>query len=110
ATEMNSAVRELTHGFDPLHLTESAYGLSTEHRHLTHYQLTAPMIGADGLGEIWATPSLSTTVTMRLHPGARGAGRRDDRTDTVVLNAVVRFDTAAPLDAAPLPGLRELPG
>lgn len=110
ATEMNSAVRQLTHGFDPLQLTESAYGLAGEHRHLTHYQLTAPMIGTNGLAEIWATPSLSTTVTLRLHPGSRRTGRRDDKAGTVVLNAVVRFDTPVPLDERPLPGLRELPG
>ncbi|WP_194825915.1 type VII secretion protein EccE [Nocardia sp. XZ_19_231] len=140
ATEMNSALRQLTHGFDPLRLTESAHGLATEQRnrperttslreqvtgqreqpehtepetpprHLTHYQLTAPMITTFGFAEIWSTPSLSTTVTLRLHPGARRTDRRDDKADTVVLNAVVRFDTATPLDDKPLPGLRELPG
>ncbi|MGW5310831.1 type VII secretion protein EccE [Nocardia thailandica] len=109
ANEMNSAVRELTHGFDPLTLSETAHGLSTEHRHLTHYQLTAPMISSAGLAGIWATPSLSTTVTLRLHPGAR-RGARDDNAGTVVLNAVVRFDTASAPEQVPLPGLRELPG
>ncbi|MET7768671.1 type VII secretion protein EccE [Nocardia sp. NPDC005366] len=110
ATEMNSAVRELTHGFDPLTVTETGRGLSSEHRHLTHYQLTAPMLGSSGLADIWATSSLSTTVTLRLHPGARRAARIGDKAGTVVLNAVVRFDTATPPEEPPLPGLRELTG
>ncbi len=110
ATEMNGAVRELTHGFDPLTVTESVRGLSGEHRHITHYQLTAPMLTSSGLADIWATPSLSTTVTLRLHPGARRGARPDDKAGTVVLNAVVRFDTATPPQTPPLPGLRELTG
>ncbi|MEV6658748.1 type VII secretion protein EccE [Nocardia fluminea] len=111
ATEMNSAVRELSYGFDPLRLTESAHGLESEFgRHLTHYQLTAPMIGTNGLAEIWSLPTLSTTVTLRLHPGAGRIGRADDKAGTVVLNAVVRFDSAEPYDKAPIAGLRELPG
>ncbi|WP_247607144.1 type VII secretion protein EccE, partial [Nocardia coubleae] len=111
ATEMNSAVRELAHGFDPARLTETADGLESEFgRHLTHYQLTAPMISTGGLAEIWSLPTLSTTVTLRLHPGTRRVERADDRAGTVVLNAVVRFDTAAPYEQPPLAGLRELPG
>ncbi|MFI8976081.1 type VII secretion protein EccE [Nocardia asteroides] len=111
ATEMNSAVRELTHGFDPLSLTESAHGLESEFgRHLTHYQLTAPMIGTNGLAEIWSLPSLSTTVTLRLHPGSRRIGRASDKAGTVVLNAVVRLDSVAPYEQVPVAGLRELPG
>ncbi|MGS2808688.1 type VII secretion protein EccE [Nocardia sp. MW-W600-9] len=110
ATEMNSAVRQLTHGFDPATLTESALELTGEGRHLTHYQLTAALISNGGLAAIWSTPSLSTTVTLRLHPGARSGAPRDDRTGTVVLNAVVRFDSAGELAEPPLPGLRELPG
>ncbi|WP_410873887.1 type VII secretion protein EccE [Nocardia sp. A7] len=111
ATEMNSALRELSYGFDPLRLTESAHGLESEFgRHLTHYQLTAPMIGTNGLAEIWSLPTLSTTVTLRLHPGAGRIGRADDKAGTVVLNAVVRFDSAQPYEKAPIAGLRELPG
>ncbi|MFD3744530.1 type VII secretion protein EccE [Nocardia sp. NPDC058633] len=111
ATEMNSALRELSYGFDPLRLTESAHGLESEFgRHLTHYQLTAPMIGTNGLAEIWSLPTLSTTVTVRLHPGAGRIDRAGDKAGTVVLNAVVRFDSAQPFEKAPIDGLRELPG
>ncbi|MFD4442727.1 type VII secretion protein EccE [Nocardia sp. NPDC058519] len=110
ATEMNAALRQLTHGFEPAEVAETAIGLSGLGRHLTHYQLTAPMISSGGLAAIWATPSLSTTVTLRLHPGGRAGSSRDDLAGTVVLNAVVRFDTREELAEPPLPGLRELPG
>ncbi|GGK57474.1 type VII secretion protein EccE [Nocardia camponoti] len=105
ATEMNSAVRELTHGFEPTELTETAIGLVGRGRYLTHYQLAAPMLSDAGFAAIWSTPTLSTTVTLRLRPGGG-----DNRASTVVLNAVVRFDTDSELASAPLIGLRDLPG
>lgn len=110
ATEMNSAVRDLTHGFDIDQLTETPRWLEAPGRYLAQYRIGADMVGPRGLADIWATPSLSTTVTLRLRPGI---GRDDPHTDldtTVVLNAVVRFDTVEPPQQPPLPGLRELYG
>lgn len=110
ATELNSAVRQLTHGFELDQLTETPKWLESHGRYLTQYQISAEMIGPRGLADIWAVPSLSTTVTLRLRPGA---GKHDPHTDlaeTVVVNAVVRFDTAAAPGRPPLPGLRELFG
>lgn len=110
ATEMNTAVRELTHGFAVDQLTESPKWLESQGRHLAQYQIGADMVGPRGLADIWATPSLSTTVTLRLRPGI---GRNDPHTElaeTVVLNAVVRFDTVEPPEQPPLPGLRQLYG
>ncbi len=110
ATEMNAAVRQLTHGFDVDQLTESPKTLEYQGRYLTQYQIAADMIGPRGLAGIWAVPSLSTTVTLRLRPGAGRRDRHADAAGTVVLNAVVRFDTVAPPEEPPLPGLRELIG
>ncbi|WP_280343172.1 type VII secretion protein EccE [Nocardia abscessus] len=110
ATEMNTAVRQLTHGFDVDQLTESPKSLEFQGRFLTQYQIAADMIGPRGLADIWAVPSLSTTVTLRLRPGASRRDRHADFADTVVLNAVVRFDSVAPPEEPPLPGLRELVG
>ncbi|WP_229718900.1 type VII secretion protein EccE [Nocardia jinanensis] len=110
ATELNTAVRELTHGFTVDQLTENPKWLEDRGRYLAQYQIGADMVGPAGLADIWAAPSLSTTVTLRLRPGI---GRNDPRTelaDTVVLNAVVRFDTTEPPEQPPLPGLRELYG
>ncbi|MGY1944870.1 type VII secretion protein EccE [Nocardia asiatica] len=110
ATEMNTAVRRLTHGFDVDQLAESPKSLEFQGRYLTQYQIAADMIGPRGLAGIWAVPSLSTTVTLRLRPGASRHDRHADLADTVVLNAVVRFDTVTPPEQPPLPGLRELVG
>lgn len=110
ATEMNTAVRQLTHGFDVDQLAESPKWLQYQGRFLTQYQIAADMIGPRGLADVWAVPSLSTTVTLRLRPGAGRRDRHTDFADTVVLNAVVRFDTVAPPGEPPLPGLRELVG
>ncbi|MEV3963169.1 type VII secretion protein EccE [Nocardia sp. NPDC050193] len=110
ATEMNTAVRELTHGFSVDQLTESPKWLDAQGRYLAQYQIGADMVGPRGLADIWAVPSLSTTVTLRLRPGI---GRNDPHTElaeTVVLNAVVRFDTVEPPEQPPLPGLRQLYG
>ncbi len=109
AAEMNTAVRELTHGFDVAQLRETPHYLEDRGRHLAHYQIGADMIGPRGLADIWAVPSLSTTTVLRLRPGA-DRGDRSDHAGTVVLNAVVRFDTGAPPEKPPLPGLRELTG
>lgn len=110
AAEMNAAVRELTHGFAVDMITESPKWLESQGRYLAQYQIGADMVGPRGLADIWTVPSLSTTVTLRLRPGI---GRNDPHTElaeTVVLNAVVRFDTVAPPQRPPLDGLRELYG
>ncbi|WP_280458239.1 type VII secretion protein EccE [Nocardia carnea] len=110
AAEMNAVVRELTHGFAVDMITESPKWLESQGRYLAQYQIGADMVGPRGLADIWTVPSLSTTVTLRLRPGI---GRNDPHTElaeTVVLNAVVRFDTVAPPERPPLDGLRELYG
>ncbi|WP_232236000.1 type VII secretion protein EccE [Nocardia sp. BMG51109] len=110
AAEMNSAVRQLTHGFDVDALTETPRSLRTEHRHLTHYRIDTALLNPRGLAEIWSTPSLTTAVTLRLCRGADRTSTRRDHSGTVVLSAVVRFDTIAEPESPPLPGLRELHG
>jgi hypothetical protein len=107
---MNTAVRDLTHGFTVDQITESARWLEAERRYLSHYRINADMITPRGLADIWAVPSLSTTVILRLR---QEIGRNDphtELTETLMLNALVRFDTVAPPELPPLPGLRELYG
>lgn len=110
ATEMNTAVRELTHGFTVDQLTETPKWLEAPGRYLAQYQIGADMVGPRGLADIWAAPSLSTTVTLRLRPGIDRSDPHTELADTVVLNAVVRFDTSEPPEQPPLAGLRELYG
>ncbi|MGW5386488.1 type VII secretion protein EccE [Nocardia sp. NPDC003963] len=110
ATEMNTAVRELTHGFAVDQLTEPPKWLESQGRYLALYQIDADMVGPRGLADIWAVPSLSTTVTLRLRPGINRDDPHTELADAVVLNAVVRFDTVEPPEKPPLEGLRELYG
>ncbi|WP_432421426.1 type VII secretion protein EccE [Nocardia carnea] len=110
ATEMNTAVRELTHGFAVDMITESPKWLESQGRYLAQYQIGADMVGPRGLADIWTVPSLSTTVTLRLRPGINRNDPHTELADTVVLNAVVRFDTVEPPERPPLDGLRELYG
>ncbi|MEU4312622.1 type VII secretion protein EccE [Nocardia sp. NPDC024068] len=110
ATEMNTAVRELTHGFAVEQITEEPQWLESQGRYLAQYQIGADMVGPRGLADIWAVPSLSTTVTLRLRPGINRGDPHTELADTVVLNAVVRFDTVEPPEQPPLEGLRELYG
>ncbi|WP_328390921.1 type VII secretion protein EccE [Nocardia sp. NBC_00416] len=110
AAEMNTAVRDLTHGFAVDQLTETPKWLEAQGRHLSQYQIGADMVGPRGLADVWAVPSLSTTVTLRLRPGINRNDPHTELADTVVLNAVVRFDTVEPPEQPPLAGLRELYG
>ncbi|MGW0180402.1 type VII secretion protein EccE [Nocardia sp. NPDC003345] len=110
ATEMNTAVRELTHGFAVEQITEEPKWLESQGRYLAQYQIGADMVGPRGLADIWAVPGLSTTVTLRLRPGINRGDPHTELADTVVLNAVVRFDTVEPPEQPPLAGLRELYG
>lgn len=96
AAEMNTAVRDLTHGFAVDQLTETPKWLEAQGRHLSQYQIGADMVGPRGLADVWAVPSLSTTVTLRLRPGINRNDPHTELADTVVLNAVVRFDTVEP--------------
>ncbi|MFF2087762.1 type VII secretion protein EccE [Nocardia sp. NPDC058176] len=111
STEINSAVRQLTHGFEIDQLEETPTALlSGTGRCLTQFQIGAELVATRGLADIWAVPSLSTTVTLRLRPGAERHDQRSDHAGTVVLNAVVRFDTDIEPTEIPLRGLRDIPG
>ncbi len=111
STEMNSAVRQLTHGFEIDSLAETPTALTADGgRCLTQFQIGAELVAPRGLADIWAVPSLSTTVTLRLRPGAERHDQRSDHAGTVVLNAVVRFDTDVEPTEVPLRGLRDITG
>lgn len=111
AAEMNSAVRRLTRGVALADFTETPKSLVHGDIHLTSYEIGPELIGERGFADIWATPSLGTTVTVRLRPGERGVNeQRDGAPPPIRLGALVRFDTVRPPDEPPVPGLRTLPG
>lgn len=139
AGEMNTAVRQLARGIPLDEFTETPKSLvhgkpasptpsapppiipltsptpsaspPTIPLYLTSYEIGPELVGEQGFADIWATPSLSTTVTVRLRPGTdRSTGRRPAESPQITLGALVRFDTAFEPDEAPVPGLRTLPG
>ncbi|MEV0293231.1 type VII secretion protein EccE [Nocardia sp. NPDC050710] len=111
ASEMNTAVRQLTRGVPMDEFIETPKSVVHGNVHLTSYEIGPELVGSQGFAEIWATPSLSTTITVRLRPGAdRNAPRRRGAPESITVGALVRFDTHAEPVEPPVPGLRALPG
>lgn len=110
ASEINSAVRQLTHGIAPDQFNESPHTLEYQGLHLTSYAIGRDLIASPGFADLWATPSLSTTITVRLRPTPTRPGRNENGQPTISLHALVRFDTIREPAEAPVPGLRRLPG
>ncbi|WP_227998554.1 type VII secretion protein EccE [Nocardia australiensis] len=111
AGEMNAAMRTLSRGATLEELTETPKSLVYEGVHLTSYEIGPELIGSNGFADLWATPSLNTTLTVRLRPGATRPDRaRGDASPAVTLGALVRFDTALAPGEPPVPGLRALSG
>ncbi|WP_083895387.1 type VII secretion protein EccE [Nocardia jiangxiensis] len=109
AGEINSAVRQLTHGITPDQFTESPNTLEYEGLHLTSYAIGRDLIASPGFADLWAAQSLSTTITVRLRPQAVRSGQ-DEIRPGIALHALVRFDTLSNPADPPVPGLRRLPG
>ncbi|MER7453421.1 type VII secretion protein EccE [Nocardia beijingensis] len=109
ANEMNTAVRQLIHGIPLDELTEAPDSLRYRGLHLTTYEIGAELVNSAGFAAIWATPSVSTTVNLRLRPLPSRPGL-PDRPPVIVLDALVRFDTTGEFTEPPVAGLRALPG
>lgn len=107
AAEMSQAVSQLTHSAPFEELTETAHGVEHDGLHHTVYRIAPEGLGAKGIAEIWSTPTVSTTVAVRVR---RTAGTEPD--GQVAVTATARFvarDTpavAASPDLLPLPGDR----
>lgn len=118
AAEMDAAVEQLTNGATIETLVESPRSVEHNGIHFTSYQVDPELIGSADFTRVWATPSLATTLTVRLRPAtARGAGAaRPHRSadpaqqDRIAVSVLARFDTARELTEAPMPGLQPLPG
>ncbi|APE33269.1 type VII secretion protein EccE [Nocardia mangyaensis] len=110
AGEINSATRQLTHGLALEEFEETPRSLVGHGMHLTSYEVGADLIGPRGFAAIWATPALATTLTLRLRGHLGPRTRPGAESGAIVLDAVVRFDTATAPGEPPLPGLRQLTG
>ncbi|WP_238845863.1 type VII secretion protein EccE [Nocardia terpenica] len=109
SAEMNGVMRQLTRGIPVEDYTELQNSLEHNGIHLVTYEIGEELIDADGLAQIWASPSLATTVTVRLRSAREPGTPAENRSAGVELEARVRYDMGAAPEAPPLPGLRELP-
>ncbi|MEV6771314.1 type VII secretion protein EccE [Nocardia sp. NPDC051030] len=108
--EMTAATRELTRGIPLEEFDENQKSLEHNGIHLTSFQIQPESFNADGLAEIWAARSLATTVSVRLRLATDDSPRADKPRDTIEVDARVRYDTPAALEAPPVRGLKELGG
>ncbi|UFS95432.1 type VII secretion protein EccE [Nocardia huaxiensis] len=109
ASEMNAALCRLTRGVPVTDFVETPEALVHEGIHLASYDMDSAHIDSGGFADIWATPSLCTTITVRLRP-ARDRVLGGQPGDAVTVHAMVRFDTATAPSEPPVSGLRPLTG
>ncbi len=110
ASEMNAAMRVLTRGVALEGFEETPRSLVHDGVHLTSYAIGPELVGSRGFADIWATPSLNTTVTVRLRPDRRRGADLPGGMPSITLAALARFDTEAEPAGPPVAGLRALPG
>ncbi len=111
AAEITAAVHELTRGAALDRLTETQHSVEHDGIHSATYRMAPEALGPRGLAEVWATPSLATTVTLRLRQ-AEGATTRPQDTGpaTISVTATVRFDSRDRPVAVKIPGLLPMSG
>ncbi|MEV0356824.1 type VII secretion protein EccE [Nocardia sp. NPDC050697] len=109
AGELNAAVRTLCRGTALADFAETPRSLVHENVYLTSYEIGPELVGSRGFADIWATPSLTTTVTVRMRPDTSGRPGPSGA-PAITVGALVRFDTAEEPAEPPVPGLRALPG
>ncbi|WP_083873976.1 type VII secretion protein EccE [Nocardia paucivorans] len=110
AAEITAAVHQLTHGADLAHLEEAEQSVEYNGIHFATYRMIPESLGPRGLAEIWATPSLATTVTLRLRRATGIQVRTQSNAPTISVSAVVRFDARDRPARTTAPGLVSLSG
>ncbi|WP_431953550.1 type VII secretion protein EccE [Nocardia lijiangensis] len=109
AAEITAAVQQLVRHAPLDEFTETPRSVENNGIHYTTYRMAPEALGPRGFAAVWSTPTLATTVTMRLQrapgqsastPGAMG----------IEVTAVARFDTSDKPAEVDAPGLVPLPG
>ncbi|GAB2669677.1 type VII secretion protein EccE [Nocardia goodfellowii] len=112
AAEITAAVNQLTRHTPLEEFTETAHSVQREGIHYTTYRMAPEALEPRGFAAVWSTPTLATTVTMRLQRAAH-APREDNaqsRAEDIEVTAVVRFDTRDKPADVRAEGLVPLPG
>ncbi len=110
AAEITQAVGQLTNGVPTDELTETPHSLVHDDIHHTSYRMTPAALEPRGIAEIWSTPTVATTVTVRMQRADHGEHGRSAQPAPIAVTATARFTTRdAPVDLRSA-GLRPLPG
>ncbi|WP_405179642.1 type VII secretion protein EccE [Nocardia sp. NBC_01377] len=107
AAEMSQVMTQLTHGCALDEFAETAECVQHDGLHHTTYRITPEGMGPKGIAEVWSTPTVATTVTVRLQ---RARVRESETRGQIAVTATARFvtkDAPVILSAA---GLRPLTG
>ncbi|WP_410873842.1 type VII secretion protein EccE [Nocardia sp. A7] len=107
ATEMSQTVSQLTHGAPLDAFTESPGSVEHDGLHHTTYRVTPEGLGTKGIAEIWSTPTVSTTITVRMQ---RAPAPQATDNGQVAVSATARFTTRQAVVLPDSPGLRPLTG
>lgn len=99
AAQITSATTQLAHGADTGDVREDWDVVTTDRLRMRSFAIEPHHLDT-ALGSVWAVPSLSTTLTLRLTSTA---------TEAISLRALVRFNTLND-DVPTVDGLRELVG
>ncbi|MGV9820267.1 type VII secretion protein EccE [Nocardia xishanensis] len=113
AAEITAAVNQLTRHTPLEEFTENSHSVERDGIHYTTYGMAPEALGPRGFAAVWSTPTLATTVTMRLQRAAAQAPRDQAATPGaagIEVTAVVRFDTPDKPAVVKAEGLVPLPG
>lgn len=99
AAQITAATGHLAHGADTGEVREDWDAVTSDRLRMCTYAVDPDHLD-EVLDAVWAVPSISTTVTMRLSPAGPGE---------VAMRTLVRFNSAS-LDHSAITGLIELPG
>ncbi|SUA41825.1 Type VII secretion system protein EccE1 [Nocardia africana] len=111
ATEMNQAVAQLTLGAAPEDFEETTDSVVHNGFHHTTYRMTPEALGSRGIAEVWSTPTVTSTITVRLQrvPGA-GPTTAATTDASIAVTATARFATRDAPCRVRTAGLIPLPG
>ncbi|WP_194817371.1 type VII secretion protein EccE [Nocardia sp. XZ_19_385] len=112
AAEITAAVNQLTRHTPLEEFTETTQSVERDGVHYTTYRMAPEALGPRGFAAVWSTPTLATTVTMRLQRGAQAPRESAVQPGAagIEVTAVVRFDTRDKPADVQAEGLVPLPG
>lgn len=109
--EITAAVHQLTRGIALDQFTEAASSLEHDGMYFATYRMDLAELGPRGFADVWATPSLTTTINLRLSQVSKPIPANESpHTPTIGVAATARFDTRHAPASMDTPGLISMSG